>query len=276
MKQIKVKCPAKINVFFNIIGLDDRNYHLIHGLNQSISLYDYLTVKLTNTNNIELSCNDSEIPTDEKNSVYKAAKLFLEYTKIDTGLDIYIEKNIPTQAGLGGESTDAAGIIMALNSLFNTKLTNEELNKIGYKTSCDVPFCIKGGSKEVKGCGEIIKPWTNPYKFYLVVTPNIGHSTKEMFNLFDTNIKEYKEVEPYIGYNAFHKILNQEILDLITTIKNTNSITAMLTGSGSSVIGIYNTERDLNEAYDILKNSLNLNYKINKTNAVNRIELIEL
>lgn len=276
MKQIKVKCPAKINVFFNIVGLDDRNYHLIHGLNQSISLYDYLTIKVTNTNNIELSCNDAEIPTDEKNSVYKAAKLFLEYTKINTGLDIYIEKNIPTQAGLGGESTDAAGIIVALNSLFDTKLTNEELNKIGYKTSCDVPFCIEGGSKEVKGCGEIIKPWTNPYNFYLVVTPNIGHSTKEMFNLFDTKIKEYKEVEPYIGYNAFHKVLNQEILNLITIMKNTNSITAMLTGSGSSVIGIYNTEKDLNEAYNILKSSLNINYKINKTNAVTGIELIEL
>lgn len=276
MKEITVKCPAKINLFFNIIGLDERNYHLVHGLNQSISIYDILTIKINNTNSINIKCNDSSIPTDEKNSIYKAAKLFLDYTKITTGLDIYLEKNIPTEAGLGGESTDAAGTISALNIIFNTNLSKEELNKISYQTSCDVPFCIEGGSKEVKGCGQIVIPWQNPYSYYLVITPNIGHSTKEMFNLYDNKITKYKKLKPTIGHNDFHLILNNDIKDLITKIKKeTKAKTAMLTGSGSSIIAIFNNKDELDNAYNIIKNELNNTYKIAKTQNVSGIEEIK-
>lgn len=275
MNKIKIKCPAKINMFFNITGLDDRNYHLVHGLNQSISLYDYLDIKITKNNKITISCNDKEIPTDEKNSVYKAAKIFLDYTKINTGLDIYIEKNIPTQAGLGGESTDAAGIIYALNILFNKNLTYEELNKLSYQTSCDVPFCIEGGSKEVTGCGEIVKPWKNDYKYYLVIVPNFGHSTKEMFSLYDNKIKNYEIIKPTIGHNDFHKVLKDNHLTLINKVKETKPITAMLTGSGSGIIGIYDKEENLNNAYKKLKETLDTNIKIYKTHSVNGIEIIK-
>lgn len=274
MKQMKVKCPAKINVFFNIIGLDTRNYHLVHGINQSISLYDELDVKITNSNSITLSCSNPLIPTDEKNSVYKAAKLFLDYTKINTGLEIHIEKNIPTEAGLGGESTDAAGIILALNHLLKTNLSKEELNTISYKTSCDVPFCVVGGTCEVEGCGEIVKHSTIPYKYFLVITPNVGHSTQAMFKLFDEQAKSYETLPITIGHNDFHKVLTKEIKDLITKVKNnTSTIAAMLTGSGSSVIGIYESEDNLNEAYKIMTNILDSSYKINKTHAVSGIEL---
>lgn len=276
MKQIKVKCPAKINVFFNIIGLDERNYHLIHSLNTSISLYDYLNIKVTDTNQIIITCNEPNIPLDEKNSVYKAAKIFLDYTKITTGLEIHIEKHIPTQAGLGGESTDAAGTILALNFLFNTNLSEEEQNTLGYKTSCDVPFCLVGGSCEVKGCGEIVKKSFVPYKYYLVITPNIGHSTQEMFKLFDQQTKEYKTQYIEIGYNDFHKVLTQDIKDLIIKVTNkTNAITSMLTGSGSSIIGIYETEESLDKTYETMKKLLDSSYKIEKTHTVPGIKLIQ-
>lgn len=276
MKQIKVKCPAKINVFFNIVGLDERNYHLVHGLNESISLYDYLEIKTTDTKDIVLTCNNPSIPLDEKNSVYKAANIFLEYTKITTGLEIHIEKNIPTEAGLGGESTDAAGTILALDYLFSTNLSKEELNNLGYKTSCDVPFCIVGGTCEVQGCGEIVKKSSIPYKYYLVITPNIGHSTQEMFKLFDTQTKYYQTLPIKIGYNDFHKVLNQDIKDLIMkVINNTKAITSMLTGSGSSIIGIYETKEKLDNAYEIMTNLLDPSYKIFKTHAVDGIKIIK-
>lgn len=273
MQEIKIKCPAKINLFFNIIGLDERNYHLVHGLNQSISIYDYIDIKTNDTNIIKITCSDSNIPTDEKNSVYKAAKIFLDYTKISTGLEIHIEKNIPTEAGLGGESTDAAGTIKALDTLFNTKLSKTELNSLSYKTSCDVPFCIEGGSKEVKGCGEIVTPWSNPFSYYLVITPNFGHSTKEMFSLYDKQTPNYEILEPTIGHNDFHKVLDKQIIELINKVKET-SYTAMLTGSGSSIIGIYNTEEELNESYEYFKNQLDSTYKISKAQSVSGIEIL--
>lgn len=276
MNEITVKCPAKINLFFNIIGLDERNYHLVHGLNQSISIYDILNIKINNTNSINIKCNDLSIPTDEKNSIYKAAKIFLDYTKITTGLDIYLEKNIPTEAGLGGESTDAAGTISALNTLFNTNLSKEELNRISYQTSCDVPFCIQGGSKEVKGCGEIVIPWQNPYSCYLVITPNIGHSTKEMFKLYDDKITKYKTLKPTIGHNDFHLVLNKDIIKLKNETKTkTNAQKVMLTGSGSSIIAIFNNKDELDNAYDIIKNELNNTYKIAKAQNVSGIEEIK-
>ncbi len=275
MEKIIVKCPAKINLFLNIIGIDNRKYHLMHMLNQSVSLYDYLYIKKT-TSSIKITCNNPEIPTNEKNSVFKAAKLFLEYTKINTGLEIHIIKNIPTMAGLGGESTDAAGIIYALNYIFNTNLTAEELNILSYKTSCDVPFCLVGGSCEVKGCGEIIKKWSNPYKYYIILNPNIKHSTQEMFTLFDKLVNyNYKTVTPQIGYNDFHIILENNIKELINIIKTTYAINAMLTGSGSSIIGIYKNEITQEKAYNKLKDIFKNNYTITKVQAVNGLELIK-
>lgn len=263
MQTITVLCPAKINLFFNIIGLDERKYHLIHGLNQTVSIYDEITINKTTTNNIVLHCNDQNIPLDEKNSVHKATTVFFEYTKISSGVDITITKNIPTMAGLGGESTDVAGTLSALNKLFNTNLSQEELLKLNYKISCDAPFCYLGGSKDVKGCGEIIEEWQNPYDNYLIVTPNIASNTKEMFSLYDSKIDKYHTVEPTIGHNDFHLVTHPQILALKSKMDETNPTTSFLTGSGSSIVAIYQTKTKLNKALKTLKNELPQEYKIN-------------
>lgn len=273
MKYIKVKCPAKINLFFNIIGLDKRSYHLIHGLNQSVSLYDTLDMKIADSG-VNLHCNNSNIPLDEKNSVYKASKLFFEYTGINSGIDININKKIPLMSGLGGESTDAAGTLIGLNKLFNSNLSTCELIELGYKIGCDVPFCITGGTCEVSGCGEIINPCETIYKYFIIITPNIGFSTKYMFSLYDNKISKYKKIPITIGHNDFHKVLDNNILNIIDIVKNNNAIESFLTGSGSSVIGIFENEEILDKAYNSLRNNFGNDYSINKAYSVAGVEFV--
>lgn len=269
---IKVKCPAKINLFFNIVGLDDRSYHLVHALNQSVSLYDILDINKTDTG-IHLRCDKNDVPVDYKNSVYKAAQLFFEYTKINSGIEINITKNIPLMSGLGGESTDAAGTLIGLNKLFDTNLSLEELICLGYKVGCDVPFCIVGGTCEIKGCGEVVKPVGTNYKYFIIVTPEHGFSTKYMFNLYDENTSEYENIDITIGHNSFHKVLDDNTLNLISIVGNSGSINSFLTGSGSSVVGIFDSEEKLNMAYDELCSKLGDKYTINKVYSVCGVEV---
>ena len=120
MKSIKVQCPAKINLSLKVTGKRDDGFHNIESIMQTISLYDYLSISMieSDKNIISLSGNSSEIPYNEDNLVYKAAKIFLEEkVKTPKKVVIYIEKNIPVSAGLAGGSTDAAGTLYGLNKL---------------------------------------------------------------------------------------------------------------------------------------------------------------
>ncbi len=129
MKEIKIKCPAKINLTLEIVNKREDGFHNIKSIMQLISLYDYLTIKSADKG-ITLSGTSKEVPYNEKNLVYKAADLFFKTTGIKSGVEIFIEKNIPIAAGLAGGSTDAAGTIYGLNKLFGNKLNNLELNEL--------------------------------------------------------------------------------------------------------------------------------------------------
>ncbi|MBP0959505.1 MAG: 4-(cytidine 5'-diphospho)-2-C-methyl-D-erythritol kinase, partial [Oscillospiraceae bacterium] len=152
MDKISVKANAKINLGLDIVGIRDDGYHLLKTVMQSVSLYDIIA--LEKANDISVICSDETLPCGEQNLAFKAAKLFFEETKIVGGVKISIEKNIPSQAGLGGGSADAAGTIFALNKLYNADLSDEKLCEIGEKVGSDVPFCIVGGTKLCEGIGE--------------------------------------------------------------------------------------------------------------------------
>ena len=119
MKSIKIQCPAKINLDLKVIGKRQDGFHNIESVMQTISLYDYLTITIEDSDSIEILLDGSsqEIPYDESNLVYKAAKLFLEHTKINSKVSVYIDKNIPIAAGLAGGSTDAVGTLYGLIKL---------------------------------------------------------------------------------------------------------------------------------------------------------------
>ena len=181
--EIKVKAPAKINLYLNILNKRQDGYHNVNMIMQSVSLYDTVTVTQTNENRINISSNFDFSGEKTNNTAYIAAAEFFKCTGIkSSGININLEKKIPLCAGLAGGSTDAAGVLLALNSIFKTNLSRCDLANIGKKVGADVPFCIFGGTMISKGTGTLLS--SLPYMpdcFIVLVKPKILISTQRAY-----------------------------------------------------------------------------------------------
>jgi len=186
-KIIKVKCPAKINLTLKVGKVRPDGFHPIESIMQTINLYDYLTITLTGGHsNIVLNGNSSEIPYDETNIIYKAAKLFYETTQIKQGVEIYLEKNIPICAGLAGGSTDAAGMLFGLNKLNSDIFSLDKILLLCAKLGSDLNFCYLGGTKLARGRGEILENLQfKSFELSLIKPKNLKISAKEAYQKFD-------------------------------------------------------------------------------------------
>ena len=187
---LKVKCPAKVNLTLDILGLRADGFHEISSLMQTISLYDYLSVEVTPSAqlSIELDGNNPNIPYDEKNLVYKAVKLFFEEIPSikPHRIKIFIEKNIPTEAGLGGGSADAAGIIWALNKIFELNLSADKINSLCGTLGSDLNVCYWGGASVATSRGEKLVPAPCREQSLSIIKPkNFGISAKDGYKMFD-------------------------------------------------------------------------------------------
>ena len=154
---MQVLAPAKINLSLKILGRRDDGFHEIETLISPISLADKIDIE-RQSRWIDFSCDDPTVPASDDNLVVRAAKAFFERTKITFGVTIKLQKRIPHGAGLGGGSSDAAATLRALNQLFETKLSCEELAKIGSTIGSDVPFFLFESAAVCKGRGEIVAP----------------------------------------------------------------------------------------------------------------------
>lgn len=264
---LTIICPAKVNLFLNILGKRN-DMHILKMLNQSVSLFDIITLEKNDTQDITIVCDDDNIPVDCKNSVYKAVIVMKERYNISCGFNINIIKKIPTSAGLGGESTDAAGIILGINKLLKLNLSKNELVDVGLKVGSDVPFSIMGGTRIVESVGEKIKRAKTKYKYFLIIKPSFSISTKEMFNKYDEEITTYKKYSKInIGHNDFECVAPKDIIKIKEALLNSGAISANMTGSGSAVIGIFNDFVSQKEAYNKLKTKYNT-YLVNSCNGV--------
>ena len=204
--------------------------------------------------------------------MYKAAKLINdEITKID--VDIKLDKNIPMQAGLGGGSGDAAGIIAALDILFDLKIDEANKIELAKKIGADVPFCLFGGSKCVRGIGEVIDDVLCDDFSYIIIKPSENMPTKKAFTLFDKHGKTKDKLD-FIDdiltkkekididfvknhfYNDFEQIIEQKF-DIINQIKKdfykNGADFSMMSGSGTTVYAIYTDDDLRKKAYNNLK-----------------------
>ena len=185
--QIKVKTPAKINLTLEVLNKRPDGFHNIQSIMQMIDLYDYLTIDVEESekNEILLSGTSDEIPYDERNLVYKAAKLYLDSTGIENKqIKIFIEKNIPIAAGLAGGSTNAAGTLWGLNQLFK-KLSKEELHNLCATLGSDLNVCLEGGCLLATGRGEKIEKLPFRENTVSLIKPlNLGISAKEAYTKF--------------------------------------------------------------------------------------------
>ncbi len=263
MQSIKVQCPAKINLTLKVINKREDGFHNIESIMQTINLFDYLTISIEDNstgNQILLSGNNTEIPYNEKNLVYKAGKLYLENTGItNKKVTVYIDKNIPVSAGLAGGSTNAAGMLFGLNKLCQEKLSEAELHNLCAELGSDLNFCLKGGCMMTKGRGEILEE--SEYKHFevnLIKPINLGISAKEAYTKFAN-----KKSEGKTGRENFVNDLEWAVIDdykELQHIKNKYP-KAIMTGSGSTY---YSLEEKFTEEpnYWVKNNLETINYGV--------------
>lgn len=196
MKNIKIKCPAKLNLTLEVVNRREDGFHNINSIMQLIDLYDYLTISVCEAEKtvIELSGNSPDIPYNEKNLVYKAANLFLKEACLEKyNIKINIEKNIPIAAGLAGGSTDGAGTILGLNILFNNILSEEKMHQLCAQLGSDLNVCLKGGCLLATSRGEQVEqlPFLS-MPVTLVKPKNLGISAKEAYTKYAAKTEKPK------------------------------------------------------------------------------------
>ncbi|MDD3731377.1 MAG: 4-(cytidine 5'-diphospho)-2-C-methyl-D-erythritol kinase [candidate division Zixibacteria bacterium] len=253
-----IGAPAKVNLFLEILNRREDGYHNIYSLFQAVSLFDRLKFTRTDNPDITLSIeNNPELPGNENNLVVKACNLIKKEYGIDNGLEIHLQKNIPTGAGLGGGSSDAAAAIFACNYLFELNLNYPEMAQLGFKLGSDVPFFFSKGQALITGRGENIEEVTLPTDYWLVlITPNLTISTAESYGALKIGLTKpqlpfklscYETVEEFVEYlklssNNFEEahLLSYPVLGKIKEeLLKSKALLVRMSGSGSTMFGIY-------------------------------------
>ncbi len=271
MKKIYIKARAKVNLNLEILGKREDNYHNLESVFQKINLYDEIYIKKIQTDDFKLNINVKELDTKE-NIIYKAYVKLKEQYKTITGIEVTVNKKIPMQAGMAGGSTDCAAFIIAMNKLFDLKLTKKEMESLGKSLGADVVPCFYNKAVKAEGIGDIITNIDTNFKYYMVIIkPKISCNTKEMFQKLDTEediqqlhtseniIKALENKDIYLLannlYNVFEEVIQEkEIIQQIKKefIKN-GALQALMTGSGSCVYGIFKDKQSAKNAYIALK-----------------------
>ena len=249
---------AKINLTLDVLGKRDDGYHDLKSVMQTISVRDDIEIDLGTGKPWCLKCDKDGIPTNEKNLAWKAAKVYLDTIKQDPdGLEIRITKRIPSEAGLGGGSADAAAVLRALNRHYGEPLSILALAELGAQVGSDVPFCTLCGTAMVEGRGERLRKLPDmPECVFVICKPDFSSSTPELYKKLDeTAIAKHPDNQAMesallagdLGkvaenvFNVFDPVVTAEHLELnyIKSIFNSyGALAYQMTGSGSAVFGI--------------------------------------
>lgn len=197
---IKLASPAKINLFLRVLRRRSDGFHELASLFQSIDLCDQLQISFNGTD--ELHCNAPNIPIDSSNLVWKAVNLFRQKTGRQFSLKIILDKQIPSEAGLGGGSSNAATALWGVNCLLDNPVSQKELFQWAAELGSDVPFFFSSGTAYCTGRGEVVRdlPKLQQQKIW-IFKPNEGLSTPAVFN--HLNVDALPKIDPEICLDAF-------------------------------------------------------------------------
>ncbi len=269
IKKIQKKAYAKVNLALDVLRRRPDGYHDVKMVMQNLDIYDELEFNLepSETTVITMEANKPEIPTDDRNLICKAIRLMFEEYNLRGKIHVKLVKNIPVEAGMAGGSTDCAAAFHAVNELFELGLTTEELMKLGVKIGADVPYCIMAKTALSEGIGEILTPVKSLANCYvLVVKPPVNVSTKMVY----TNLKA-NELERHPDVDGMVEALNlgdlngvvtrmENVLETVTTVlypeievikdemKSLGALNAIMSGSGPTVFGIYDSKEKADKA----------------------------
>ena len=271
MNEYQIKAYAKINLGLDVVRRLENGYHEVKMIMQTVNLYDELTLKRT-TAGIRLTSDSGELPLDENNLIYKAARLMQEHYGIAEGVSVKLKKNIPIAAGMAGGSTDAAATMLAMKELFGLETSKAELMKLGVKIGADVPYCILGGTALAEGIGEKLTPLPKaPECHLLVAKPDINVSTKYVYEHLDAaGVTKHPDIDGMV--NAIERGSLQGIIERLGNVLETVTISAypvisvikdrmkelgaqgsLMSGSGPTVFGIFTEQEKAISAYEEIK-----------------------
>jgi len=293
-RSIAFKTYAKINISLDVTGVRDNGYHEVSMVMHGVNLYDRMSVKLlpAKEHKISIKTDKYYVPCDERNTAWKAAKLVIdEFSPDSCEIRIDIKKIIPVSAGLAGGSSNAAGVLLALNHLFELGLDIEGLCRLGVRIGADVPFCIKtmaaaehtfgmeGGTvcALAEGIGELLSPLPHVSFWTVLVKPPAGMSTKEVYTALDA-LPGYEHPDTPQVIRAMTendliamKASMKNVLENVTlkklqeaaSIKEKLSEIAgdefpvMMSGSGPTIFALFDKKEMAEAAAAQIKNSVN-------------------
>lgn len=283
MNEFLINAPAKINLGLKVLPLREDGFHGIESIFSTVSLSDELIVKvLPGKNECIVDCDLIKLP--QNNTIFKTYNAFRDLLGEDLPkMHVYIKKCIPSGGGLGGGSSDAASFLIALNKVCDANLSNVQFNKIAGLVGSDVFFFLncdsnQNGAAVVTGRGEIVKPIQRRKDLHiLMIFPGVHSSTKEAYALVDEFYEsgknmEYpsldKLVDIYNGpisqwnfVNTFTSVISKKyskIKQAIVDLKNNGALYTDMSGSGSTVFGVFASESDVNKA----RNALSSTWKV--------------
>jgi 4-diphosphocytidyl-2-C-methyl-D-erythritol kinase len=270
------RANAKINLHLDVLGKRADGFHEIESLMQSVSLSDELIFTLDRNEersiSLKIEGNDA-LPHDENNLILRAVKAYEEHRPIEGKLEILLKKRIPTEAGLGGGSADAAATLRALNKLSPDPLDDIELFYMAASIGSDVPFCLRGGTHICRGRGDLLTH-TKPLENLHLVIVNSGErvSTPKAYSDLDLAFGDFKDVEGRIDLNTtisslrqgsdlkLFNIFEEVVLPLCPLAKSAKeallslgALAALMSGSGATVFGIFHSREKAENAERALK-----------------------
>ena len=271
---MRLRAFAKINLGLDILRKREDGYHEVRMILQTIQMYDVLEMKKVKKPGISLSVNYPYIPSDERNLVYKAAKLLMDEFQVKEGVDIRLEKFIPVAAGMAGGSSDAAAAMVGINHLFKLGLSEKDLMDRAVNIGADVPYCIMRGTALAEGIGEKLTRIAQvPDCYVLIGKPGIGVSTKTAYESLQLDkIQSHPDIDGMIRDiengnllamtdkmgNVFESgiIGKYPVIGEIKDLMEANgALKAMMSGSGPTVFGIFDDREKMEAAAAVLRQS---------------------
>lgn len=269
MEELIIESYGKINLALDVLYKRQDGYHELNTVMQQISLSDKLIFKEIESG-IIVESRGLKVPLDSTNLVYRAWEQLKPLSKIDRGIHITIEKNIPVAAGLAGGSSNGAATLKALNQMWNLNLSLNELMEIGVRLGADVPFCLLGGTALAEGIGDILTPLKSFKDVYILLgNPGIGISTEYAYGRLNLKKNHNIDIPKLISCmdkrdlkcvgESFENIMEQSIISEYPIIKDVKdnmiangALGTLMSGSGPTVFGLFEDEYEIKHAKEKL------------------------
>ena len=272
MDLMQLRAMAKINLGLDVVRKREDGYHEVRMIMQTIRMFDRVTVYRIPEPEIRISSNLHFLPVNENNIAYKAARMMLESQPVRGGVSISLQKRIPVAAGMAGGSADAAAVLYAMNRIFYMGYTLEELMDFGLRLGADVPYCLMRGTALAEGIGEELTTLTPmPKCFVLIAKPPISVSTKVVYEALDSKElvehpdidgrieglekRDLKTIASCMG-NVLEDVtipMHPVIEEIKQEMKNAGALNAMMSGSGPTVFGLFETKAAARKAQDRIR-----------------------